>query len=104
MRCFQVPRKVSGCSFIQWWIRTVVTLSATQMTCTLFANSRRGMNKLGTYYDELMRVVIIGGSGHIGSYLTPQLIDAGLSVLCVSRGLKKPYVAHAAWKRVESVV
>ena len=51
-----------------------------------------------------MRVVIIGGSGHIGSYLTPQLIEAGHAVLCVSRGLKQPYVAHAAWSRVQRVV
>ena len=51
-----------------------------------------------------MRVVIIGGSGHIGSYLTPRLVESGHSVSCVSRGLKQPYVASAAWKRVETVV
>ena len=51
-----------------------------------------------------MRVVIIGGSGHIGSYLTPRLAEAGHSVLCVSRGLRQPYVAHAAWKGVEPVL
>src|SRR5262252_9391217 len=54
--------------------------------------------------SPLMRVAIIGGSGHIGSYLTPRLVEAGHSVLCVSRGLRQPYVAHAAWKRVESVL
>ena len=51
-----------------------------------------------------MRVVIIGGSGHIGSYLTPQLIEAGYSVVCISRGLKRPYVTHAAWNGVERVL
>lgn len=51
-----------------------------------------------------MRVVIIGGSGHIGSYLTPRLVEAGHSVLCVSRGLRQPYAAHGAWKKVEPVV
>jgi nucleoside-diphosphate-sugar epimerase len=51
-----------------------------------------------------MRVVIIGGSGHIGSYLTPRLVECGHSVTCVSRGLKQPYVAHEAWNRVDSVV
>jgi nucleoside-diphosphate-sugar epimerase len=51
-----------------------------------------------------VRVAVIGGSGHIGSYLTPRLIEAGHSVLCVSRGLGQPYVAHEAWKRVEHVV
>ena len=49
-----------------------------------------------------MRVVIIGGSGHIGSYLTPRLVEAGHHVLCVSRGQRQPYVAHAAWNKVES--
>ena len=51
-----------------------------------------------------MRVVIIGGSGHIGSYLTPRLIEDGHSVLCVSRRLRQPYVTHAAWAKVEHVV
>jgi len=51
-----------------------------------------------------MRVVIIGGSGHIGSFLTPRLVEAGHSVSCVSRGQKQPYFAHPAWKTVEPVV
>src|SRR5205823_5061746 len=54
--------------------------------------------------SPLMRVVIIGGSGHIGSYLTPRLVEAGHSVLCVTRGLRQPYVPNVAWKRVEPVV
>lgn len=51
-----------------------------------------------------MRVVIIGGSGHIGTYLTPRLVDAGHTVLNVSRGQRGPYQPHNAWKRVEQVV
>jgi len=54
--------------------------------------------------EELMRVVIIGGSGHIGSYLTPRLVEAGHAVLCVSRGQRQPYVEHGAWSRVEQVM
>ena len=50
-----------------------------------------------------MRVAIIGGTGHIGTYLTPRLVEAGHHVLCVSRGQRQPYVAHAAWNQVESV-
>jgi len=50
-----------------------------------------------------MRVVVIGGSGHIGSYLTPRLVEAGHAVLCVSRGERKPYIDHGAWKQVEQV-
>ena len=47
-----------------------------------------------------MRVVVIGGSGHIGTYLTPRLVEAGFDVTCVSRGLKSPYQTHAAWRHV----
>lgn len=50
-----------------------------------------------------MRVAVIGGTGHIGSYLTPRLVDAGHSVVCVSRGLKEPYRKHSAWKKMERV-
>ena len=50
-----------------------------------------------------MRVAVIGGSGHIGSYLTPHLAEAGHTVLCVSRGQRQPYLAHAAWRRVVQV-
>ncbi|QEE30276.1 NAD(P)-dependent oxidoreductase [Terriglobus albidus] len=51
-----------------------------------------------------MRIVIIGGSGHIGSYLTPRLATAGHDVLCVSRGVKNPYRPDQAWKQVKHVV
>jgi nucleoside-diphosphate-sugar epimerase len=50
-----------------------------------------------------MRVVIIGGSGHIGSYLTPRLVETGHRVICVSRGQRNPYVEHGAWAKVEQV-
>jgi nucleoside-diphosphate-sugar epimerase len=50
-----------------------------------------------------MRIAIIGGTGHIGSYLTPRLYDAGHSVVSVSRGLKKPYRQHPAWKAIDHV-
>ena len=38
-----------------------------------------------------MRVAIIGGTGHIGSYLTPMLFEAGHAVACVSRKARRPY-------------
>ncbi len=50
-----------------------------------------------------MRVAIIGGTGHIGSFLTPRLYDAGHSVVCISRGLKEPYQQHPAWQAIERV-
>ncbi len=50
-----------------------------------------------------MRVVIIGGSGHTGTYLVPRLVEAGYDVVNVTRGKSKPYVPHMAWKSVRQV-
>jgi nucleoside-diphosphate-sugar epimerase len=51
-----------------------------------------------------MRVVVIGGTGHIGTYLTPRLVEAGHEVLCVCRGTKAPYSEHKAWASVKKVL
>lgn len=48
-----------------------------------------------------MRVLIIGGTGHVGTYLVPRLIAAGHEVICMSRGNREPYSPHAAWRSVE---
>lgn len=50
-----------------------------------------------------MRIVVIGATGHIGSYLVPRLVEAGHDVVAISRGSRKPYVKSDAWDRVESV-
>jgi len=49
------------------------------------------------------RVVIIGGSGHVGTYLVPLLVEAGHSVVNVTRGQRAPYRPDAAWAQVETV-
>lgn len=51
-----------------------------------------------------MRVVVLGGSGHIGTYLVPRLVGLGHQVTCVSRGHRKPYQPHAAWQVVKRVI
>ncbi len=51
-----------------------------------------------------MRVVIIGGTGHVGTYLVPRLVEAGHEVIHISRGQRQPYQPHAAWKWVRQVV
>ena len=51
----------------------------------------------------MARVVIIGGSGHVGTYLVPGLVEAGFEVVNVSRGKREPYSPHAAWKAVRTV-
>ena len=50
-----------------------------------------------------MRVVIIGGSGHVGTYLVPRLVEAGHQVVEVSRGQRAPYGPHGAWAGVARV-
>ncbi len=50
-----------------------------------------------------MRVVVIGGTGHIGTYLVPSLVRAGHHAVVVSRGARQPYRADPAWGDVEMV-
>lgn len=52
----------------------------------------------------MARIVIIGGSGHVGTYLVPRLVESGHEVINVSRGQAKPYTANAAWAEVRTVV
>jgi nucleoside-diphosphate-sugar epimerase len=51
----------------------------------------------------MSRVVIIGGSGHVGTYLVPRLVQAGHHVINVSRGQRAPYLPNGAWTHVETV-
>lgn len=51
-----------------------------------------------------MRVVIIGGTGHVGTFLVPKLIMAGHEVTSVSRRKREPYLPHFAWKSVKHVI
>jgi nucleoside-diphosphate-sugar epimerase len=51
-----------------------------------------------------MRVIVIGGTGHVGTYLVPRLVVAGHQVISVSRQLSAPYQSHAAWQAVQQVV
>lgn len=51
-----------------------------------------------------MRVVVIGGTGHVGTYLVPRLVGADHEVICISRGQREPYQPHGAWKSVQQVV
>ena len=51
-----------------------------------------------------MRVLIIGGTGHVGTYLVPRLVAAGHEVVCMTRGRQKPYLAARAWDDVQTVI
>jgi nucleoside-diphosphate-sugar epimerase len=50
-----------------------------------------------------MRVAVIGGTGHIGTYLIPRLVEAGFETLSISRGVREPYIHSHAWTLAERV-
>jgi nucleoside-diphosphate-sugar epimerase len=50
-----------------------------------------------------MRVVIIGGTGHVGTFLVPRLVMAGHEIIVISRKQREPYLYHSAWKSVRQI-
>ena len=50
-----------------------------------------------------MRIVVIGGTGHVGTYMVPRLVEAGHETIVISRAQRQPYQAHGAWQRVQMV-
>lgn len=51
----------------------------------------------------MARVVLIGATGHIGSYLVPRLVRGGHEVIALSRGEREPYISAPEWNRVQRV-
>lgn len=51
-----------------------------------------------------MKVIVIGGCGHIGTYLVPKLIKGGFDTTVISRGQSKPYVEDPVWKEANHVI
>jgi nucleoside-diphosphate-sugar epimerase len=51
----------------------------------------------------MSRVVVIGATGHIGSYLVPRLASGGHDVIAMSRGTRGPYHASPQWNSVSRV-
>jgi nucleoside-diphosphate-sugar epimerase len=47
-----------------------------------------------------MKTVVIGGTGHIGTFLVPRLVAAGHEVIIISRRQRDPYQAHQGWQNV----
>ena len=55
-----------------------------------------------------MKVVVVGGTGHTGTYLIPKLIEAGYDVAVISRQQQPRYPTdgigvQSAWERVQWV-
>ena len=51
----------------------------------------------------MSRIVVIGATGHVGTYLVPRLVRAGHEVVALSRGAREPYVPAPEWRSVERV-
>jgi nucleoside-diphosphate-sugar epimerase len=51
----------------------------------------------------MSRVVVVGATGHIGTYLVPRLVDGGHEVISVSRGTRGPYRDSPQWDAVTRV-
>src|SRR3954453_773504 len=49
---------------------------------------------------SVMRVVVIGGTGHIGTYLVPRLVAQDHAGMVSSRGRRSPYHSQGGWQRV----
>jgi len=52
----------------------------------------------------MSRIVVIGATGHVGTYLVPRLVRAGHEVVALSRGTREPYLPAPEWERVQRVV
>ena len=50
-----------------------------------------------------MRIVVVGGSGHIGTFLVPRLVRAGHEVISISRGNRTAYADAPEWRQVRQV-
>jgi nucleoside-diphosphate-sugar epimerase len=51
----------------------------------------------------MSRIVVIGATGHVGTYLVPRLVRAGHEVVALSRGEREPYVAAPEWRHIQRV-
>ena len=51
----------------------------------------------------MSRVVVIGATGHIGSYLVPRLVRGGHEVVAMSRGIRGPYRRSPEWDSVTTI-
>ena len=50
-----------------------------------------------------MKILVIGATGHVGTYLVPRLVNSGHEVAAISRGKRKPYPPDPAWDKVEKI-
>jgi nucleoside-diphosphate-sugar epimerase len=75
------------------------SLTASMGALTFSNASDRGTSPAGGH----VRVAVVGATGHIGSYLVPELVEHGHDVVALSRGTRRPYRDHPAWDQVRRV-
>lgn len=51
----------------------------------------------------MRRVVVVGATGHVGTFLVPRLVRARYEVVAVSRGSREPYAPAREWQKVERI-
>ena len=51
-----------------------------------------------------MKAVVIGASGHIGTYLIPMLVQGGYETVAITRTMSMPYEDDPAWKKAQRVL
>ena len=49
----------------------------------------------------MSRIVVIGATGHVGTYLVPRLVRCGHEVVALSRGARGPYLPAPELRLVE---
>jgi nucleoside-diphosphate-sugar epimerase len=49
------------------------------------------------------KIIVIGATGHIGSYLLPRLVRGGHEVIAMSRGVRGPYHPSPEWAAIAQV-
>lgn len=51
----------------------------------------------------MSKVIVIGGKGHIGTYLCPMLVSQNFLVTCITRGNSTPYTPNPLWSKVTDI-
>jgi nucleoside-diphosphate-sugar epimerase len=98
----------------QNWVRKSAIDRVTDLRATLNSRRKRLPHRVLVFVnlmarraavtvETMARIIVIGGSGHVGSYLVPRLVELGHEVVNVSRGNAKPYRPHYAWNVIENV-
>jgi nucleoside-diphosphate-sugar epimerase len=69
----------------------------------LLRRSHKTKSDFSICYPSTMKIVIIGGTGHIGTFLVPRLLTLGHEVIVVSRQRRAPYRSHDIWGQANSI-